>query len=447
MLFERELLKRLAKYESDGLIDAESARKLAQRAREDFESGFSGFRNAMYFAGALLVVFSTGLFAQNVWDGLSSDVRLMLAFLPLCLSLIFGLSVLFGKWGVFFREAAAASNIAACFFMIFIIGNTLNIPPDMRSFWFAMTLMTVPSVFLLRSSVAAVCSLVFAMYLLCEYGTAPSVASDAAAAITAFICSMFFLAKNYGGFFKVVGAYIFCALSPFFFVVLIEQQLNSADGGDLGDLLTILASAGWGLSLLLVSGLPRFNGFGFVRQPFFFAGAITMIVVAGLINSSWSFDNLYRESVFSQIGAMFTDSPLNAASAFAITAVVCAVWVYLFIKAVRNGDRKLYIIAGSLMFPLLFFYTFTWGDRFFMFMAASNLLLFLCGILLALRGLKGRDFSMLNTGILILISQGFMRVFVSETHILFRASFFAAAGIALIAANYAVNRRRRNGVS
>ena len=90
MSFERELLKRIPRYEADGLIDRAAAEKLSAHLRASLEGKKPVFFNAVYFAGAILLIVSSCLFVQNIWDELSAGMRLLLAFVPLVISATFG---------------------------------------------------------------------------------------------------------------------------------------------------------------------------------------------------------------------------------------------------------------------------------------------------------------------------------------------------------------------
>lgn len=74
MSFERELLKRIPRYEADGLIDRAAAEKLSAHLRASLEGKKPVFFNAVYFAGAILLIVSSCLFVQNIWDELSAGM-------------------------------------------------------------------------------------------------------------------------------------------------------------------------------------------------------------------------------------------------------------------------------------------------------------------------------------------------------------------------------------
>ncbi len=162
MSFERELLKRIPRYEADWLIDRAAAEKLSAHLRALLEGKKPVFFNAVYFAGAILLIVSSCLFVQNIWDELSAGMRLLLAFVPLVISATFGVCALLLRLHPLLREAAAVANILAAGAMICLIaailnleGNFLNLEGNFRDFSVAMISFALPLVFIFNSRAAA----------------------------------------------------------------------------------------------------------------------------------------------------------------------------------------------------------------------------------------------------------------------------------------------------
>ena len=148
MSFEHELLKKIPRYEADGLIDRASAERLSAHLRGSLDGKKPFFFNAVYFAGAILLIVSSCLFVQNIWDELSVGMRLLLAFAPLALSAAFGICALSFRLNPLLREAAAVANIIAADVMLCLIASILNLEGNFRDFSVAMISFSLPLAFI-----------------------------------------------------------------------------------------------------------------------------------------------------------------------------------------------------------------------------------------------------------------------------------------------------------
>ena len=126
MSFERELLKRIPRYEADGLIDRAAAEKLSAHLRALLEGKKPVFFNAVYFAGVILLIVSSSQFVQNIWDELSAGMRLLLAFVPLVISATFGVCALLLRLHPLLREAAAVANILSAGAMLCLFAGVFD---------------------------------------------------------------------------------------------------------------------------------------------------------------------------------------------------------------------------------------------------------------------------------------------------------------------------------
>ena len=126
MNFEKELLRRLPKYEANGLIDNQSALRLNEHLKLQISQSTSIFKTSLYFAGFLLIIIGSCLFIRNLWDSLSTTIRLSLAFVPLLMSAALGTFVLYKQMGNLMRELVVSANYLAVFAMLSIISSTLT---------------------------------------------------------------------------------------------------------------------------------------------------------------------------------------------------------------------------------------------------------------------------------------------------------------------------------
>ena len=155
MSFEKKLLKRLPKYEAEGLIDKQSALRLEQYLNFKISKNTSLFRTSLYFVGILLVFIGICLFVRNIWDLLTTTTHLVFAFIPLMISLGLGSFVLYKQLGTLMRELSGIVNFLATFAMFSIISTTLNIGCNLYNFSLALICLSLPVVFIFRSVIVS----------------------------------------------------------------------------------------------------------------------------------------------------------------------------------------------------------------------------------------------------------------------------------------------------
>lgn len=153
----RWLLEQLPQWERDGLLTADAARTLRERhAVDDSQPGVAQI--IMGSLGALLI--GAGLIAVigYNWDDFSRPVRLLFAFLPLLGSQIASFRVLQhgDAAAAWVRETVALLQALATGACIAIVSQIYNLGGEWPDFLFWWMLLSLPLVWVLRSAAVAI---------------------------------------------------------------------------------------------------------------------------------------------------------------------------------------------------------------------------------------------------------------------------------------------------
>lgn len=153
----RWLHEQLPQWERDGLVTAENATALRQRhAVDDSQPGVAQL--VMGALGALLI--GAGLIAVigYNWDDFTRPVRLLFAFLPLLAAQIFSFRVLQkgDACAAWVRETAALLQALATGACIALVSQIYNLGGQWPDFLFAWFLLSLPLVWLMRSTSVAI---------------------------------------------------------------------------------------------------------------------------------------------------------------------------------------------------------------------------------------------------------------------------------------------------
>ncbi|MBE6414577.1 MAG: DUF2157 domain-containing protein [Verrucomicrobiaceae bacterium] len=447
MSFEKELLQRLPKYEADGLIDNQSALRLKEHLKLQVSQSTSIFKTSLYFAGFLLIIIGSCLFIRNLWDCLSITIRLCLAFVPLLMSVALGIFVLYKQMGNLMRELVVLANYLAVFAMISIISSTLNINGNLYDFCLTMICLCLPITFIFRSSTGSVISLFLLLAINSEH------CSDRyfdlffnyaiLASIGIFLFWKFYSAKPVLG---IIACWIFCILAPiimgnsignFILHSLFYQTNQFNPPNELG----MIIAMGFLSSVLLYSATSRASKLPFWKNPFLLSGVVGILITTTQMNTiklnSHFFNNM------SSLCKFWETNNGDFAIAFTFVVIALVVWLHLFVKALRTYPQIWGSIVGATVF-ILYTTNFFVGGQYLIYVILSNLLMFVSAFLFVYKGIKNKSYLLLNVGILLLIWQAIIRMFVSDLDMLLRASLFVIFGVILVTTNWYINSKRQN---
>lgn len=450
MLFERELLKRIPRYEADGLLDSASAARLAAHLSAVGNRGTSVFYNAIYFAGAVLLIVSVCLFVNNVWDDLSVGARLGLAFAPLALSFLFGGCVLFFKFGTFMRELAALAAIVSFGTLFCLVADILNLADNFHNYSVLMICLSLPLVFVFDSRGAAMVVAIWCQ-IVAGFGDGDNLwgMGDALFAVAVFAVVFAYTFKNWRDadipeF--VLGVVVCGALASLSYNVpemLVRGFCPLLARPDLPDLYAFYSCAVLGVSAVMLSWASRWSGLPLWKIPQLYVGLVLMFGAMTALNRLVCFDGGVFSASAERIAKLHSVSISAALALDFVLAAVCFVWLLSLVRALCGREKIWGALIAGLMFPLYFAASFG-GGGYFLFVVLSNAVFFAAAVAFAFSGVRRRSFILLNIGVWMIVWQGFIRLVAMDSAIIFHAAFFGVCGLLLIGANYFLKRRLDN---
>ncbi len=152
----KQFLKELPGLIRHGVIDEAAAVRIERFYEKQSTHRTSRLLIIFGILGALLVGLGIILIVAHNWDSFSKTSRLIFAALPLLISQIVAtVLVIRGSQSVAFREGTAAFIILSTGAIISLVSQIYNIQGDLGKFLFVWTLLAVPCVYVLESSVAS----------------------------------------------------------------------------------------------------------------------------------------------------------------------------------------------------------------------------------------------------------------------------------------------------
>ncbi|HSB93225.1 MAG TPA: DUF2157 domain-containing protein [Flavitalea sp.] len=399
--------------------------------REYYESKHpdkSGNRMLLTFGiiGAMLVGLGAILIIAHNWDQLSRTVKVIIAFLPLVGCQAFCAYALFGRQrNDYLSEVAAALLCFAIGTCIALVSQVYNIEGNITSFLFTWTVLYLPVIYVMRSAVASLFSLLLVTY----YGVNES---------------YFNYNYNFNWYFILLA----CVVPAYY--LLIKKRPSSN--------FTIFHH--W---LIAISLTIMLGSFGRSSEEWLFAGYMNLFTCFYLVGHLSFFMNQKRRSsgylVIGSLGIIILLlvssfeflwkeihdglnsrgilSPEFIVSAFLFVAAIGLLFVLHRVEKDHTNRPLEYVFAA---YFVLFFLS-----------AAPvipqiliNLLLLAISVLVLRKGLRKDRLDILNYGLLILSTQILCRFFDTEMSFLLRGVLFIIVGAGFFFANYRMLNRRKS---
>lgn len=376
--------------------------------------------------GSVLIGGGIILILAHNWDNIGRPVRAILAFLPLVAAQIITGLILWYNKGTAWKEGSGAFMMLALGAAIAIIGQTYNLGGDLSDFLLTWMLVSLPIVYLLNNSTAAV------LYI---------------SGITWRACHFYDYDER-----SLIFWLLLALVVPHILVAIFKDR-HSARTSLLLWVFTIaitiacgVALKPWcpGLWILTYSGIfALFYLLGRVwfdqpvsiwRRPLYFMGGMGIVTMAFV----FTFEGAWEESYWYYSYRRYYAANLPIIiSAIWLAAVYITDLVHL-ILAVR---KKTYYILFMGIMPLLavcgFFICRITGNNYeIISMLLFNFYLAVLGIACIVRGFKLQKLGKMNAGMGILSLLILMRFFDSDMNILIRGLAFIIIGAGFLAANF-----------
>jgi len=437
----RWLRGQLPELVAGGIISSDNAAAIERHyGSVDTRSNF-GFV-ILATVGAALIGAGTILLIAHNWDDLSRAVRTIIAFIPLLIAQALIVFVLLRRnesrpW----REAVAVFDVAAVATAISLISQTYQIQGSFYDFMRAWLLLSIPIVYLLRTTLGA-CLYVMGMI------------------VWSFSREMAFLVRSSNPMFFWI---LFLLIVPYF-LIRHRKDRDSRETAIFGAALTIALVVGLGFTADFAK-----SDLGGVA----FAGLLTAIYLCGIEFFPRTDERLHAIALLGGIGIGVTAIVLSFESSwhmtraffwgertlganiaftleflFPIAAVVLATYGILRHKARFSFAAALFpIVTGVILLianlcppgPSESLYR---NNCSFAAAALMNAYALWLGIDILTRGIRTNSIARANFGLVLIAALAISRFFDSELSFITRGLGFIVVGVGFLAANIVLFKRR-----
>ncbi len=411
----KALLNALPELESAGILTAEIAdhirRYYAQKPDTD-----SGRLIAVFgILGSLLVGTGVILIVAHNWDMLPKAAKLLLAFAPLLLALGFaGFAVWKKQVSTAWREGAGTALVLAIGASISLIAQIYQMPERLGPFLLTWSLLALPVVYVLRSSMASLLYLTGITWYACETGYF-HYRSEEPYEFWALLAAAL---PWYIGLIRKQPSGNFTAFHHWFVPLSVTICLGLwAKGSSIW--MTPAYFALYGL-MGWIGQQEAFQGKRVISNGFQAFGSLGTIILLLVL----SFEGFWKEvGNFSWAENAWYISP-----EFMVFLVLSAAAAYLLVRTAKPDPvwslpPTLWVF---LVFPVLFFAGI--GDEFLP-MVITNLLVLGIGVGLTVSGNHTQNIRLLNFGLLVITALIVCRFFDTQIPFLVRGVVFVLVGL------------------
>lgn len=412
------ILKELPELVAHNIITNETARKIQGYYASKDSTAHSNLFTIFGSIGALLVGLGIILIFAHNWDDFSRVVKVAVATIPLfALQALAGYTIFKNK-SVLWKEVSGILLFCYTGASIALVGQIYNIPGSLSSFLSVWVLVSLPLVYLLRSSSLFCLLLVMSTFyaLVCRFDTD----------LTPYLYLLF------------------VASLALFYI----QSLKTDPQGNRVRIYNFLIPVSIACALgTLLQG----------AETFYFVFYITLFAIFYSIGRLRYFDS-NRRNGYSLLGTLGILSLLLTGSSKWIWEIVfdnevpgiynISIWVIMQIVslylAYRAQEGKYYIDryqAAALVFPIAYFLAFY--DTVFP-TVLMNLTVLALGAAEIKKGVHSLNFRRLNFGLLIISVLVISRFFDTNMSFVLRGILFIAVGVGFFASNQLLIKRKKN---
>lgn len=424
-IFERKLLKSIPLYESEGILDAENAKRLRAHIIAKISKPQNIFLSALYILGIFLIASAVMLLLSHKWDDIPSQMRLVLAFAPLLISGIIGYFSLAKKTSWLWGECSASINIFGLALLLSIAGSEYNAMANPCDFLRAVLILSMPAMFIFNSGISAA-----ALSIISVAAVDPS--KDAL--LYSLLCSNIALAVI------ILFAYKECSkTNPWLKSIALFTAMSCALWVNAWNLPLIAhEQVCYGFRIMTLAAmsavifpLASFKCLKFpLRFSSFALGAILIIIVFSACNYS-------GYSLKEMLSSAYPKSLIENPRFYIYISIFSLLALLEFAGIAKKKDWP-YALSTAMfaltVFSALFINNSTYLEIY------ANAIMLLAALLFFIKGLKLKSYFFMNLALAVLIWQGLIRILGTSSDIYIRSSFCAAIGLCVIIFNVALKK-------
>ena len=424
-----KLRKEIAELLHAGIIDEATANRINDYYNT--KSGSPQSRLVIVFGilGALLVGLGIILILAHNWDDLTRTTKTIIAFMPLVIGQALCLyALLKHNESVAWREASSAFLVIAIGACISLISQIYHISGSMASFMLTWSILALPVIYVMRSSMASLLYIAGITWYVSEAGYWGGQISEP---YLYWFLLLLVLPHYYMLFRKQYGSNFF-TFHNWFIPLSIITALGTL-ARDFGVIMVVAYVSLFGL-LYLIGNIPSMRDQKIRNNGYLVLGSLgTVVILLGLsFNFFWT---ELRETEFDS--KMVFSSP-----DFVISALLTLAALGLLISQ-KIKQRPFEIKPVESVF-ILFIIIFLIGLKSPVAPLFINLLVLMIGVMTVREGARLYNLGVLNYGLLIIAALVICRFFDTNLGFVLKGILFVAVGIGFFLANYWMMKKKKN---
>jgi len=378
--------------------------------------------------GAVLVGLGINLIIAHNWDNFSRPVKTFFAFLPLILGQLISVYVILKKYGsTAWRESASSFLFFAVGASISLVSQIYNIPGDLAGFLLTWMLLTLPLIYVMKSSVTSLLFISGITYYACEvsYWTYPEGHPWLYWPLLLAVLPHYYL------LYKNNHKSNFITFHNWFFTLSLIISLGSV-ATEYGQLMYIAYLSLFGL-FYLIGNFSHLKTIKLLNNAFLITGALGTAILSLTLSFDWYWERLVETDNYSL--------EIFAAPEFIVAFLLSVIAIVLLIRKLLNTDLYDFdpLDWAFLGFIIAFFVGLKTEFAYWL----INVEVLAIGLLIIRKGAKLDHFGVLNFGLLIVMALTACRFFDSNISFVIRGILFVGVGVGFFVANYLMLKKRR----
>jgi uncharacterized membrane protein len=400
----------------------------AQKIKEFYNKNGDESQNKLFIIfgvlGAILSGLGIILILAHNWDDLSNTTKSILSFLPLIIGHFFcGYTILKKSENIVWRESSPVLLFFGIGASISLIAQVYNIPGNLNSFLLTWMLLSLPLVYLLRTSIVSLLYIIGITYYCCNsnYFTYPKEQS--------YLYWLLFLGiiPHYYQLLTTKPQSNFTWFHNWFVVISLTISLGSI--GDRHEKLLYLCYICLFTIYYFISKNTFFESQKFKFNSFRFIGKTGTLIILFMytFKSFWKYFHKNK----------LHENSLVTSPEFIITVILIIIAAVLFYKKnIQTNFKDFYIIEIIFILNILLLFM---GE--FAAIIANSIVLAI-GVLEIKRGNQLNNLRILNFGLLIITILVTCRFFDTDFSFIVRGFLFISLGLGFFLTNYLMLKKR-----
>ncbi len=378
--------------------------------------------------GALLVSLGAILILAHNWDDLSRTTKTIIAFIPLVLGQAICFYALWKKENsTTWREGGSTFLIISIGACISLIGQIYNIPGALAPFLFTWALLSLPVVYVMKSSVASLLYLIGITFYACEVGYWGNYHSES----YIYWGLLLLVLPHYFYLFKQRRDSNFFTFHNWFIPLSVIIVLGTI-ATEIEELMFVAYMSLFGL-LYLIGNIPQLRDQKIRNNGYLVLGSLGTVALLLGLSFDWFWEEL-RTKDFSTEHWM--SSPELIASVV-ITLIALILLAYQKMKqspvTIKPAETVFILFIGIFLVGLTSPFVTLW----------INLLILAIGIMTIREGARENHFGILNYGLLIISALIVCRFFDTDINFVLKGLLFVGVGCGFFFANYWMSNKRK----